>query len=422
MAQRNDWISLWWPGSPQDRAEFWSKPVLTEWLIALSMKLFGLEWAHAPANQMVADWRVEWAVRLPGIALSIAAIWSVWQLVSRLAGRRAGALAALVLATSSQWALITRQAMTDMPFVSPMTIALAFAALALIGPEEEFEAPLERRALRFGLSVPRATAWWVFFALFSICTLPQLIVFSIAAADDRQHPRLPRPHHRPRADAALLRRLLHRRCGGARAPRTAASSTCSRPTCSARWPRWPRGRPASRCPASCSWCGCRRRALARHLPQARDPARRRCIFVATALPLVPRHAHPPRRGFWMEFIGDNYVHRAQGRHGDRGTFEYYIQYLGYGMFPWSGIATLAAALGLHEAARQVAARAAGRLRARLVPRRVLDGVAGQHQVPPLHPAGAAGAGRARRPVPRRLLDARRRKGAAVGDGARGACR
>ena len=37
MAQRNDWISLWWPGSPQDRMEFWSKPVLTEWLFALSM-------------------------------------------------------------------------------------------------------------------------------------------------------------------------------------------------------------------------------------------------------------------------------------------------------------------------------------------------------------------------------------------------
>jgi hypothetical protein len=69
------------------------------------------------------------------------------------------------------------------------------------------------------------------------------------------------------------------------------------------------------------------------------------LFVASACPwyhaMLIRHGWP----FWNEFIGDNYVHRAQGRHGDRGTFEYYIQYIGYGMFPWSGLATLAAALG-----------------------------------------------------------------------------
>ncbi|HNO70105.1 MAG TPA: hypothetical protein PKI49_16435, partial [Pseudomonadota bacterium] len=44
MASRNDWISLWWPGSPQDPASgvFFSKPVLTFWLMALSLKLFRL--------------------------------------------------------------------------------------------------------------------------------------------------------------------------------------------------------------------------------------------------------------------------------------------------------------------------------------------------------------------------------------------
>ncbi len=52
--------------------------------------------------------------------------------------------------------------------------------------------------------------------------------------------------------------------------------------------------------------------------------------------MLIRHA----MGFWNEFIGDNYVRRAGGRHGDRGTFEYYLQYIGYGMFPWSGIVAL----------------------------------------------------------------------------------
>jgi 4-amino-4-deoxy-L-arabinose transferase-like glycosyltransferase len=46
-------------------------------------------------------------------------------------------------------------------------------------------------------------------------------------------------------------------------------------------------------------------------------------------------------GFWNEFIGDNYVHRAGGRHGDRGTWDYYVVWAGYGMFPWSGLAALA---------------------------------------------------------------------------------
>ncbi len=190
--------------------------------------------ATPPANQMVASWRARvggapaghparrsrrsgrcgsWCAASPGVAPAV--------------------LAALVLATSSQWAFITRQAMTDMPFVSPMTIALCFAAIALIGPEEEFEAELPRTQLRYGLSVPRATAWWVFFALFSVCTLPQLIVFSIQLHDVRQHPRLPRAHHRPGAHAHLLRRLLRRRVVVRAREESCASSTSSPPTCSA---------------------------------------------------------------------------------------------------------------------------------------------------------------------------------------------
>src|SRR5664279_880297 len=36
MVTRGDFISLWWPGSPQDPASgvFFSKPVLTFWLMA----------------------------------------------------------------------------------------------------------------------------------------------------------------------------------------------------------------------------------------------------------------------------------------------------------------------------------------------------------------------------------------------------
>src|SRR5215475_6007560 len=67
MAQRGDWISLWWPGAPTDRMEVFHKPVLHFWLMALSMKAFGLEWGHPAPDEMVRDWRAEWACRLPNL-------------------------------------------------------------------------------------------------------------------------------------------------------------------------------------------------------------------------------------------------------------------------------------------------------------------------------------------------------------------
>src|SRR2546430_17627132 len=72
MLERNDFISLWWPGSPQDRTEFWSKPVLTFWLIALSMKVAGIQWASSLPNEMAASWPVEWASGIPFVFLALA--------------------------------------------------------------------------------------------------------------------------------------------------------------------------------------------------------------------------------------------------------------------------------------------------------------------------------------------------------------
>src|SRR5207248_10956643 len=75
ILQRTDFISTWWPGSPVDhapRGEFWSKPVLTFWLQALSMKLSGLEWAHARPDELTTSWRPEWALRMPSLLLAMA--------------------------------------------------------------------------------------------------------------------------------------------------------------------------------------------------------------------------------------------------------------------------------------------------------------------------------------------------------------
>ena len=58
------------------------------------------------------------------------------------------------------------------------------------------------------------------------------------------------------------------------------------------------------------------------------------------------HAMLIRHGgaFWNELFGDNHWRRMViGRHGDRGTFEYFVRELGYGLLPWVALAP--AALG-----------------------------------------------------------------------------
>ena len=40
------------------------------------------------------------------------------------------------------------------------------------------------------------------------------------------------------------------------------------------------------------------------------------------------------QAWWSELFGDNHWRRLMvGRHGDRGTFEYFLRELGYGVWP-----------------------------------------------------------------------------------------
>lgn len=345
MLERNDFVSQWWPGSPQDRSEFWSKPVLTFWLMAIGMKLAGIHWgAAAPAHELASSWRVEWGARLPFILLSIAAIASVYELVRRLAGRRAAALTAVVLATSSQWALITRQAMTDMPFVAPMTIALALAGLAVLLPEEEREKELPRGALKLGRwrwSYPKDRAFYGFVALFALTTVPQLVVialqltlsFRLGSSVVRVAGIVPMLPYL----AAFLVALWW--CGRAKNKRQLYLFSAWVLCAVASLAKGPAG---VALPAIVLLVYLVLAGRWRDIVFKMEIPRGVLVFVATAFPwyhaMLIRHG----MGFWNEFIGDNYVRRAGGRHGDRGTFEYYLQWALYGMFPWSGIVALGA--------------------------------------------------------------------------------
>ena len=339
MLARNDFISLWWPGSPLDHAplgQFWSKPVLTFWLEALSLKLAGLEWAGARANELVTSFRPEWALRAPSMLLSACTLAAVFALVRRIAGKRAAVLSVVVLLTSPQWLLISRQAMTDLPFVGPMTIALCLAGLALLAPDES---ELPRRSWR-GLSWPHAPAFYGFLALFVGTTLPQLVIDSVQLhAGVRMlgyHIVFPGVVPMlPYIAAFFLGLFFAARARNRRQLYLLAAWVLCALASLAKGPAG-LAMPAIILGLYLVCAGRWRDILRLELLGGA------IVFIACGFPwwhaMLIRHG----RGFWNEFIGDNYINRAEGRNGDRGIFDYYLQWIGYGMFPWSGLAAVGA--------------------------------------------------------------------------------
>ncbi len=146
----------------------------------------------------------------------------------------------------------------------------------------------------------------------------------------------------------------------------------------------------------------------------RCPALRHLGLRLVAVPwhhaMLARHGFP----FWNELYGDNHWRRlVTGRHGDRGSFEYFIRELGYGLFPWIALAPSALAWVVMRSFGQRAdgtpdAEAGGGqatrhpvVRRHLVRGGLRPGLVLHDQVPPLHPARLAWAGHGRRLFSRR---------------------
>jgi 4-amino-4-deoxy-L-arabinose transferase-like glycosyltransferase len=170
MLARDDWISLWWA----QEGFFWSKPVLDFWLQGLSFVLFGVRYRPDEMLSSAAQGYVpqpEWAARLPVVLLALFAVYWLYRLVAAAAGKRAGFLAGLVLLSAPYWSLLAHQSMTDMPYVAPLTAALASLGLALL-------TDAERRAPSLSLSVGgrtlRLSAFHALFAVILLTSLPQL--------------------------------------------------------------------------------------------------------------------------------------------------------------------------------------------------------------------------------------------------------
>lgn len=88
---------------------FWAKPPLSTWLSALSMKIFGVN---------------EFAVRLPGLLLSMAILWLIWDLAKKHSGSLAATVSTLVLAGTLYFFLDAGTVMTDPALIFCTTLAI----------------------------------------------------------------------------------------------------------------------------------------------------------------------------------------------------------------------------------------------------------------------------------------------------------
>jgi len=340
MTKRGDFISLWWPGSPRDADVFWSKPVFTFWLMSIGMHIARIGLPGNDPGEMATLSRTEWAVRIPFCLLGVLAMWGVYMVVARFVSRRAGFLSALVMATCPMFFLIARQAMTDMAYVGPMTMALALGAIALLDDRDEL---LPRRGKGFW-SYPHHASFFATVGLFLLLVVPQLIVDSVQLKI-----KIPVgnreilvygavamiPYYlgaiaflwlasRARYRAPLYLYIAAMLCGVAVLAKGFAGAGlpiiifCAYLIFTWNWKRLKR---------------------AQMIPAIAVSA---LALVVVAAPW--HHAMIIRHGwaFWNELFGDNHWRRMMlGRHGDRGTFEYFLRELGYGMLPWVALAPAA---------------------------------------------------------------------------------
>ena len=338
MTKRGDFISLWWPGSPRDQDVFWSKPVLSFWLMSIGMHLAGVGPRGGPPGEMALGTRAEWAVRTPFCLMGVLGIYAVYLVTARFVSRRAGVLAAVVLATSPMYSLVARQAMTDMAFVGPMAMALALGALALFDDKDD---ELPRRGRGRWLSWPHVPLFYFTIGLFALTTIPQLVIDSVQLVVEipwgggvlRVYGVVAMLPYivgfalfiflaaRTRYRAPLYLYIAAVLCGLAVLAKGLAGL----------------GLPLIIFLAYLGFTWNWRRLQRAQLPYAVLVS-----LVAIAVVAVPwHHAMIIRHGwgFWNELFGDNHWRRmVLGRHGDRGTFEYFVRELGYALWPWIAVA------------------------------------------------------------------------------------
>jgi 4-amino-4-deoxy-L-arabinose transferase-like glycosyltransferase len=372
MLERRDFVSPWWA----HEGWFMSKPVLTFWLEALAMKAFGA--ATGPDAVLAGGARPEWAVRFPGFALALVGSYVLYNGVSRTCGRRAGFLGAVALWTMPGFALLSHQALTDMPLVACVAASLGLLLRALDTPEAT-------RVPRFAIAVGSRTlvlhAGHALAALVFALAAPQLVMLVFdqlgglrfaagsphacglpgqpaCAAMAYAHPRLP-----PVAIVALFVPaalfLAMRAAEETRAARLFALGAWAFAALAA----MAKGPAGLVVPAAAALAAVAARRSLRPLLRLEIPTG--LLLAATLiapwyLAVWARHG----RVFLDELVfrhmlGRTLDHLHDTNDGDDVGIAYFVKQLGYATFPWSGVA-LAAALAApaqEDRSRRGAARA-----------------------------------------------------------------
>jgi 4-amino-4-deoxy-L-arabinose transferase-like glycosyltransferase len=356
ILSRDDWISLWWA---QDHW-FWSKPIGIFWSEALVWSMSGIGYkpdAH-PAH-------VEWVLRLPIYLYSIVGVQLAYTAMKRVFGWRPALLAGLVLSGTPYYAMLTHQAITDMPCVGTMVAAVMLLLLAV------HEDP-ERAVRRYRIGPLLISAHEITLGLFLLICLPQILYlasrnvtfihglfawhrdeFLFGSGHNPNVPGNPplRDEHQyfdslliqPLGQALLwagcvaIVVLAYRRERRARALYMLAFYIFCGLSFMAK------GAPGFALPGMIAllylW-GCNRWSLL-FTGQLRVALGSLALLTASLPWFIAMYVrHGP--GFTDRLVIHDHLNRlAAGVHGDTGSIQYFIQQFGYGTFPWVALCPVA---------------------------------------------------------------------------------
>jgi 4-amino-4-deoxy-L-arabinose transferase-like glycosyltransferase len=326
---RSDWLSTYWHNGigPDGWSEtrFWSKPVGSFWFSGLFLLLSGY---GAASGETIAMGQIEWVVRLPFVLSAFFGVICSYLMVSRLFSPRAGLFAGIALSTAPMYFFIGRQAMTDMPYVGPMSGGIALFMLAVFGKRET----IDKR---------KSVAFWLFVGAFALFMFLQLLAVIPPLR------RVPIPFAKSLSQGVWM--ALYVVLAGVvgflifRKTRTKNEVYLYAFYMTAGIAGLAKGLIGALQPglvvlvylvASREW-----RMLA-------EVGLFRGLLIAICVAFPWYHGMLLRHGsaFWNEFFGTEQFRRLTiGEQAQaKGTFEYYLSQLGYGLFPW--IAFLPAAL------------------------------------------------------------------------------
>jgi 4-amino-4-deoxy-L-arabinose transferase-like glycosyltransferase len=159
MLADHDWVHTDWQNEG-----FRSKPVLTFWLMATSLRALGHGDDGGFSGEMTSSPTVVLAIRLPFVLLAVMGLTLTWLMLARLVSRRAAWLALLTVGTSPFFFMIARQGITDMTLVAMLLGAFSMFLLA----SEDGADPIRpwARLWRFGPRVQLTIDLrWVAFAV-----------------------------------------------------------------------------------------------------------------------------------------------------------------------------------------------------------------------------------------------------------------